>query len=381
MGLPDSCCFIRHPLCNESLDGKNLSKEIRSRKVKMSLFVSIEKKLASFVLKAEFETGESTLAILGKSGAGKSMTLKCIAGIETPDKGKIILNGRVLFDSEKKINLPPQKRKTGYLFQNYALFPNMTVFENIRCVAKKPEIVPQLIEELRLSSEKNLHPHQISGGQAQRTAIARILASEPELFLLDEPFSALDNNLRLETEALVMQILCEKSLPAILVTHDRGESFRMAKNIAVIEYGNLFPAQERHDFFEKPETLVQCRLSGCPNESRIEKTEGAFFFASDWGIRINAPCLKENAKFVAIRENAFLPVTQMQQENVFEVEILQAIEDTDSFNIVFRQKGNPSKSDSSHLKWKVGKNEWEKIRGMENIYAAINAQNLIFMER
>ena len=178
----------------------------------MSLKVHIKKDYGSFKLNVDFETSHAPLAILGSSGSGKSLTLKCIAGIEKPDEGYIELNGRVLFDSEKKINLTPQQRKVGYLFQNYALFPNMNVVQNIMCglthyQCKKGSTLKQKYEEklrkvveflefFQLKGLEKHKPHQLSGGQQQRVALARILASQPEVLLLDEPFSALDEHLR-----------------------------------------------------------------------------------------------------------------------------------------------------------------------------------------
>ncbi len=164
----------------------------------MSLSVDIEKKLGAFHLRSKFEVPDETMALLGASGCGKSMTLKCIAGIVTPDRGRIVLGDRVLFDSEKKINLPPQQRKVGYLFQQYALFPNMSVEQNILCgirsgdKAEKRCVLAEKIRMFRLEGLEKKHPAQLSGGQQQRVALARILCSEPEAILLDEPFSALD---------------------------------------------------------------------------------------------------------------------------------------------------------------------------------------------
>lgn len=167
----------------------------------MKLDVQIKKILRDFVLNVEFSVRDEVFTLLGASGCGKSMTLKMIAGIETPDAGRIILNGRTLFDSAKKINLPPQARRVGYLFQNYALFPNMTVSENIlfAAVGTRDEKILRLKENLtrfELDGLEKSYPHELSGGQAQRVAFARVLASHAEILLLDEPFSALDSHLK-----------------------------------------------------------------------------------------------------------------------------------------------------------------------------------------
>ena len=160
----------------------------------MSLIVDIEKKLGSFTLHAQFKTDKGTMALLGASGCGKSVTLKCIAGIMAPDKGRIVLDGETLFDSEKRIDLPPQKRRVGCLFQQYALFPNMTVAQNILCGVRagtrgeRCRRVEEQLRRFRLAGLEKKYPSQLSGGQQQRVALARILVSEPRAILLDEPF-------------------------------------------------------------------------------------------------------------------------------------------------------------------------------------------------
>ena len=178
----------------------------------MSLQAAIKKRFSGFSLDVSLNTDGGVMGILGASGSGKSMTLKCIAGIETPDEGRIVLNGRVLFDSEKHINLPPQKRKVGYLFQNYALFPNMTVETNIAAglsgsKEEKQEAVARMIRLFKLEGLEKRYPSQLSGGQQQRVALARILVYEPDVIMLDEPFSALDYYLKEQLQFQVREVL------------------------------------------------------------------------------------------------------------------------------------------------------------------------------
>ena len=166
----------------------------------MSLYVDIEKRLGAFRLQSKFEVADETLALLGASGCGKSMTLKCIAGIETPDEGQITLNGKALYHSARGICLSPRERGIGYLFQSYALFPNMTARENIEIAAKgnrarRKAAAEEKIAALYLEGLGDKYPRQLSGGQQQRVALARIFASEPDILLLDEPFAALDSYL------------------------------------------------------------------------------------------------------------------------------------------------------------------------------------------
>lgn len=192
------------------------------------LEVQIYKKLAEFDLDISFQVDDNILGFMGASGSGKSMTLKCIAGIETPDQGRIVLNGRVLFDSEKKINVPIQKRNVGYMFQSYALFPNMNVYENIsvglraRKVKDVDIVVQKVMQQFRVFELASRYPKQLSGGQRQRVALARLMAYEPDVLLLDEPFSALDEDLK---EDLLQKLKSELQIskPVIFVSHDKEE--------------------------------------------------------------------------------------------------------------------------------------------------------------
>lgn len=192
------------------------------------LEVQIYKKLAEFDLDVSFQVDDNILGLMGASGSGKSMTLKCIAGIETPDQGRIVLNGRVLFDSEKKINVPIQKRNVGYMFQSYALFPNMNVYENIsvglraRKVKDVDIVVRKVMQQFRIFELASRYPKQLSGGQRQRVALARLMAYEPDVLLLDEPFSALDEDLKKD---LLQELKSELQIskPVIFVSHDKEE--------------------------------------------------------------------------------------------------------------------------------------------------------------
>ena len=216
----------------------------------MALEVQVEKTYGDFHLKAEFQAEGEPLALLGPSGCGKSLTLKCIAGIERPDRGRIVLDGRVLFDSERRIDLPPQKRQVGYLFQQYALFPHMTVAENIAAGCRRLERtardrrVAALTAMLHLEGLEGLRPRQLSGGQQQRTALARILASEPRAILLDEPFSALDSHLKWQLEPELRDVLDAFGGVTLWVTHDRGEAYRNCPRVCVMEAGRTSPVRD-----------------------------------------------------------------------------------------------------------------------------------------
>lgn len=232
----------------------------------MKLTVDINKDYGSFKLSSSFETEDLLTGFLGSSGSGKSMTLKCIAGIVTPDEGYIALDDRVLFDSSKRINTRPKERKVGYLFQNYALFPAMTVKKNICCglvrekdrEAKKRKY-DKAMSLLHLEGLENRLPSQLSGGQAQRVALARIIVSEPDLLLLDEPFSALDAFLRRNLQTELLEVLQNLGKQAVLVTHSAREVRRMTTNLFVMKSGEIIRRGRTEDVFSDPQS-DDCRV-------------------------------------------------------------------------------------------------------------------------
>ena len=218
------------------------------------LYADFRKRLSNYELNVRIETGDGILGLFGASGAGKSMTLKCIAGIEKPDSGVIMLNGRVLFDSEKKINLRPQERGVGYLFQEYALFPNMTVKGNItaglhRLPRKERSArADELMEQFRVAHLSGKRPDRLSGGERQRTALARIFASSPELILLDEPFSSLDTVLKCELIPMMKEAIRSYGKGCLMVSHDVAELAAICERVTTIADGQNTPAVPAEDF-------------------------------------------------------------------------------------------------------------------------------------
>ncbi len=353
----------------------------------MSLYVDIEKKLGDFLLKVKFETGEETFSLLGASGSGKSLTLKCIAGVATPDKGVIMLDDRVLFDSEKKINLSPGERKIGYLFQDYALFPNMTVQQNIMCgiqsgnKAEKQEEARRYIEKFYLAGTEKQYPSQLSGGQKQRVALARMLAAKPEMILLDEPFSALDNYLKWQLEQEVMKVIAQYDKKVLLISHDRNEVFRLTDKIAVMENGQLLEIQEKQDLFRHPETLSAALLTGCKNITRLEWTGEGCCKALDWGIDLRSPeGIGVDLSFAGFRANFFEIVEAWEPVNVVECEVEQIIEDVFSYIVLLRQKNNQSQAEWSLLRYEISKIKWEEL-GRNIRYLKMPAEKIIWMKR
>lgn len=240
----------------------------------MTLIVDIEKRVGNFHLKTAFTVEQKEIfGLLGESGCGKSMTLKCIAGIQTPDKGKIILNNRILYDSEKKINLSPQKRKVGYLFQDYALFPNMTVVQNINIVLNNKKKVADYLKQFYLEGLENHYPSMLSGGQRQRCAIARMMAAKPELLLFDEPFSAVDRSLRWNLELQILDILETIKKPVVFVSHDRDEIYHLCGTVGILEQGEMKDIGTKEELFQHPKTVAAARMIGCENIFQVQSKQ------------------------------------------------------------------------------------------------------------
>ena len=297
----------------------------------MGIQAKIKKKFSTFCLDVEFEAEGGVLALLGGSGCGKSMTLRCIAGIETPDEGRIVIDGDTVFDSEKKINLPPQKRQVGLLFQNYALFPNMTVEENILCglrekmsKAEKQRRAAEFIRKFHLEGLEKHLPGQLSGGQKQRAALARMLIGSPRLLMLDEPFSALDSYLRWELERELLATLREFTGTVLFVSHDRDEVYRISDRVAVYKDGCIDAIGDKWALFRNPKTKTAAVLTGCKNVAPAQY-QGDTVFAERWGITLPAKAYEPGANCLGIRARMLKPATE-PGENVFPYTIVEEID-------------------------------------------------------
>lgn len=324
----------------------------------MSLLVNIEKRLGDFHLRVDLNTGDDVLALLGASGCGKSMTLKCIAGIERPDRGRIEVDGRVLFDSDRHIDLSPQKRRAGLLFQNYALFPNMTVEQNIRCGVRRDrsggeEKVREIMDRFRLTPLKKHYPHQLSGGQQQRTALARILVSAPDILLLDEPFSALDSHLRFGMEQEVRDILRDFGRTVVLVSHDRDEVYRLSDRIAVMDGGKVDVCGEKGAVFACPVTRAAALLTGCKNISPLQRIDEDHVLATDWGLTLRTAQPVGDAAYVGVRMHDILPG---EGENGFSLRVADVAEEPFSYTVSLRAEAG-----KASLLWSVDKDLWRAM--------------------
>ncbi|MCX7779551.1 MAG: ATP-binding cassette domain-containing protein [Negativicutes bacterium] len=236
------------------------------------LEVKISKRLGNFILHADFQAGNEILGVLGPSGCGKSVTLRCIAGIETPDDGHIAVNARTLFAAARRINIPSRLRKVGYVFQNYALFPHLTVKQNIafglKDMAKdeKEYRVHAMLKTIRMEGYAQHLPAQLSGGQQQRVSLARTLITRPDVLLLDEPFSALDNHIKRHLENELLEIIrASYNGTVLLVTHNIEEAHRLCDRILVYENGKTVQIGDKHEVTERPATAEVARVVGCHN--------------------------------------------------------------------------------------------------------------------
>lgn len=250
----------------------------------MALSFKLRKSFADFSLDVELRLGEELLVLFGPSGAGKSLILKLISGILTPEEGYVEAGGALVFDSAKGLDLPIRKRKTGYLFQDYALFPHMSVYENIAYgisgldEAERKRKAGGLISLMRLVGLEERYPHELSGGQKQRTALARTLATGPSVLLLDEPFSALDYQVREKLRADLVNIHNIFPITTIVVTHDLEEAFMLGSRIAVINEGRIEQAGSREDVFYRPLTRSVARFMGVRNifDGRVKSARDGY---------------------------------------------------------------------------------------------------------
>lgn len=260
----------------------------------LSLTVDISKQLAGFTLSVKFQTTDALLGILGESGAGKSLLLRCLAGIETPDRGRIVLDGQILYDAQQNIDLPSRDRPIALLFQNYALFPHLTVSQNVAfsIYRQKPhriaKIVTAELAAVNMGSFAHYYPHQLSGGQQQRVALARALATRPKLLLLDEPFSALDTHLRSHLSQQLFQRLQTYCGLTLLVTHSLTEAYQ-TQQLMVLTQGRTVQQGKPAAVFDRPHTPEIATLTGPCNFSLATYVQPGLAYAEKWQMPLKVP--------------------------------------------------------------------------------------------
>ncbi len=339
------------------------------------LKVDIQKELKEFNLNVDFELKKGCLGILGPSGCGKSMTLKSIAGIVDPDSGVVSLTTdeeTVYYDSDKKINLKPQKRNVGYLFQNYALFPNMTVEENVAIGLPEEHdenIVPEMIKRFHLNGLEQRYPRQLSGGQQQRVALARILAYGPDVILLDEPFSAMDTVLKERLRIELINLLEYYNGFSILVTHDRDEAFQFCDELIILDEGKIIAKGKTHDVFENPGKVQVAKLTGCKNISKIEVIDDYHVKALEWGITLEvSKKVTQNISHIGIRAHDFCPA-EKDDMNVVNAINSSKLEMPFEWEITLE----------NGLWWKVDKNIYDHEFDVPD-YLKVDPKNIVLLE-
>jgi molybdate transport system ATP-binding protein len=333
----------------------------------MSLEVDVHKSFPGFELDVSFVAGNETLGLLGASGCGKSLTLRCIAGLEKPDRGRIVVAGTTFFDSEQGINLTAQQRKTALLFQNYLLFPNLTVAQNIaagipRSVPKDEvhAIIARQLIRFGLEGFGKRYPIRLSGGQQQRVALARMLAAQPAVLMLDEPFSALDSHLKSSLEQDLLDLFDDFEGTIVYVSHDIDEAFRFCDRIAVIDRGELQEIATTAQILDHPATYATLRVSGVKNISLARKVDTHVVEALDWGMTlVTDEEVADDVSFLGVRAS-FIEDAGECKTNSFDCVIVRIIDSRFERTIVLR----PSLAAAHTLQWRFNRIDHESAAAM-----------------
>jgi molybdate transport system ATP-binding protein len=317
------------------------------------------------------------------------MTLKCIAGVETPDEGRIVLNGKVLFDSNDKINLKPQDRNIGYLFQNYALFPHMTVEENIGIglslsKKEKEHKIREMIESFRLQGLEKKYPSQISGGQQQRAALARCIVYKPDVLMLDEPFSALDSHLKEQLQDGVLELLKLYDGEVLMVSHSRDEIYRFCKKLTIIDKGKTVLSGDTKEIFKQPKLYAAARLTGCKNISKCEVLSSNCIHAIDWDVIIETDrIVPETTQYIGIRAYDFQIVDAdgaKDEKNIIKCRINKIIEDVFEYSVFLENRERRIENDNVGIMYKINKEKWDSRKDKENLYLKIPENAILLLE-
>lgn len=347
----------------------------------MSLVVEIRKKLPDFQLETSFEMDGDFLGILGASGSGKSLTLKCIAGIETPDEGRILLNGRTLFDSEKGINIRARERNVGYLFQQYALFPHLNARENILMGLsgsreEREALLGEILRMFHLSGLEGKYPWQLSGGEQQRVALARCLIRKPEILLLDEPFSALDPALKEKVYGEVQELLSGYPGDVVMVTHSREEAYRFCPRLLIMDKGEPLAQGDTREMFRNPGTLAAAQATGCKNISPCILLPGRGILATAWGLEIETGREADSSwTHVGIRAHS-LELAEGPGQNILRGEVLRVAEGLFEYEVLAGKDGG---APEEVLEFIVPKKIWEGRRPAREVHLRFPPDALLLL--
>ncbi len=353
-----------------------------------TLEVDLERSLENFTLRIALGARNGAVGLLGPSGAGKSMTLRMIAGLSTPDRGRIVLNGRVLFDSAGGRNVPAASRRIGVVFQDYALFPHLTVAENVGFgLSRAPKDkrnarIWKQLESMGIAELANRYPRQISGGQRQRVAIARCMAMEPDALLLDEPFAALDPHLRRRTEEQLRATLAGFKGPVVFVTHDMEEAFRFCSELLVLDNGQVIASGPKHRLFEMPRTVAAARLTGCKNIVAARRAGSDCVEVKAWECRLRTvAAVPEALTHVGFRSHQIAFQKPIGTDNTFPCWLVSTSEAPHEMTLYLRLRAEPLPGQLAHLQADVTKDVWRQLSAQPQPWSlTLDPERLLLLE-
>ncbi|MDR3740382.1 MAG: molybdate ABC transporter permease subunit [Terracidiphilus sp.] len=352
------------------------------------LEAAVERRFDGFTLCTAVRAGDGTVGLLGPSGSGKSMTLRMIAGISTPERGRIVLNGRVLFDSATGVNVAAAKRRVGFVFQDYALFPHMTVAENVGFGlqalpgAERRERVEQLLATMGLRELARRYPRGLSGGQAQRVALARSMAMKPDALLLDEPFAALDPHLRRQTEEHMRETLAAYDGVVIFVTHDMEEAFRFCGELVVLAEGKVIASRPRQDLFDRPGTVTAARLTGCKNIAAASLNAAGNIDVAVWKCELKtSKVLPAELTHVGYRSHHFVFGREAGATNTFPCWLVSTSEAPHEMTLYLHLHAEPEAGAKAHVQADLPKDAWLRLSAQPQPWQiTLDADRVLLLE-
>jgi molybdate ABC transporter permease protein len=371
----------------ESAPAIVLTRRAQAPGAQAQLEAEIFKALPGFTLQVGLRATGGVVGLLGASGSGKSLTLRAICGLETLGEGRIVVNGRVLHDSRKGIRLRAAERRVGMVFQDYALFPHLTVEQNIAFgLAHRPaeERVRRVAEWAGLAGIAPLlgrYPSELSGGQRQRVALARALAMEPEALLLDEPFSALDTHLRHRLEEQMREILAGFGGVTIFVTHDRDEAYRLSGQLLVLASGRVAASGTGRELFERPGSVEVARLTGCKNIAPFRVAGPGRVQVDQWNCRLRVAGPVIGLTHVGIRAHDVRFAEGPEGENTLPCWLAGSIDSPFETTLYLRLGQAPAPGDPPYLEAELPRDAWAAMRDRpQPWHVRLEAGRLLLLE-
>ena len=351
------------------------------------LEAEIHKTLPGFSLYVSLHAHGGVTGLLGASGSGKSLTLRALCGLETLREGRIVLNGRVLFDSRQRVRLPPAERRIGMVFQDYALFPHLTVAQNIafglarRTPEERAQRVSKWARLAGLEAFLGRYPGELSGGQRQRVALARALAMEPDALLLDEPFSALDTHLRHQLEEQMREILAGFGGVTVFVTHDRNEAYRLSDRLIALSAGRVAASGTRQELFDRPGSVAVARLTGCKNLAPFRVAGPGCIQVDEWNCRLRVTGPLIGMQYVGIRAHDVRFVDGPEGENTFPCQLAGSIDSPFETTLYLRLGAAPDADGPAHLEAELPRDAWAALRAKpQPWYVHLSTDRLLLLE-